>query len=260
MRFDMTTDNRRDGPPRVASAALPKRFYKVVTVAQPGASTEAEGRRPILLDGKPVRTPGKAVLAAPTKALAEAIAAEWAGQGDRIDPATMPLTRLTNSAIDGVSGREAQVRAEVVQYAANDLLCYRADTPQELVRRQAELWDPILTWSREALGAAFVVARGIMPVVQPEEATAALARTLADHDAFALAALHVMTTLMGSALLALAHARGRLTAEAAWEAAHVDEDWQISQWGVDAEAAARRARRLAEMQAASRLLALLGAV
>ena len=252
----MTAETAR-GEYAPASAALPKRFYKVVTVAQLGASTEAEGGHSILLDGKPVRTPAKAALAAPTRTLAEAIAAEWAGQEDRIDPATMPLTRLANSAIDGVSGREAELRAEIVKYAANDLLCYRADTPHELVRRQAELWDPILTWSRAALGASFVVARGIMPVVQPQEAKAALARTLADHDAFALAALHVMTTLTGSALLALAHARGRLTADAAWAVAHVDEDWQISRWGADTEAAARRARRLAEMQAASRLLILL---
>jgi chaperone required for assembly of F1-ATPase len=120
------------------------------------------------------------------------------------------------------------------------------------------MWDPVLAWSREALGADFRVAEGLMPAAQPEAAREAVALDLETKDAFALAALHVMTTLTGSALLALAHAKGRLTAEAAWAAAHVDEDWQIAKWGEDAEAAARRQRRWAEMQAASRLQSLLG--
>ena len=154
-------------------------------------------------------------------------------------------------------GREAAVRDDIVKYDASDLVCYRAPQPEALVRRQAELWDPILAWSRDELGASFVVADGIMPVAQPEAATAAVERALAGHDAFALTALHVMTTLTGSAVLALAHAGGRLGAEEAWAAAHVDEDWQISQWGEDAEATARRERRWLEMQAASRLLGLL---
>jgi chaperone required for assembly of F1-ATPase len=169
----------------------------------------------------------------------------------------MPLTRLVNSAIDGVTGREAEVRADIAKYAASDLVCYRAEVPAELVRRQAEAWDPILSWGREALAARLVLSEGIVPVAQPRAATAAVEGALAELDAFSLAAHHVMTTLMGSALLALAHARGRLTAEEAWAAAHVDEDWQIGQWGEDAEAKARRARRWAEMQAASRLLELL---
>ena len=169
----------------------------------------------------------------------------------------MPLTRLANSAIDGVRGREAEVQADIVKYAGSDLLCYRATEPEELVRRQAELWDPVLAWGREALGAHLQVAKGVMPVTQPEAAQQAVARALDGQDAFALAALHVMTTLMGSALLALAHARGRLTAEQAWAAAHVDEDWQIGTWGEDAEAVARRRRRWSEMQAASRMLRLL---
>ena len=135
------------------------------------------------------------------------------------------------------------MRDDIAKYAASDLLCYRATEPEALARRQAELWDPILAWSREALGASFVAAEGIMPVAQPEAAKAALARTLAGYDAFALTALHVMTTLTGSALLTLAHARGRLGVEDAWAAAHVDEDWQIAKWGEDAEAKARRRRR-----------------
>jgi chaperone required for assembly of F1-ATPase len=201
----------------------PKRFYRTVTV---------DGAAPafrVLLDGRPIRTPAKRELAVPSKALAEAVAAEWEAQGERIDPASMPLTRLVNSAIDGVTGREAEVRADIAKYGASDLLCYRAEGPAELVRRQAEA------------------------------AAAAMQRALAEPDAFSLAAHHVMTTLTGSALLALAHARGRLSAEQAWSAAHVDEGWQTSQWGEDAEAKARRDRRWAEMQAASRLLALLAA-
>jgi chaperone required for assembly of F1-ATPase len=229
----------------------PRRFYRAVAVdgASPGVR--------VLLDGKPVRTPARRELAVPARALAEALAAEWAAQGERIDPATMPLTRLVNSALDGVSDREAEVRAEIAKYAASDLLCYRAEGPAELVRRQAEAWDPVLTWARSELNVHLVTGRGIVPVSQPPAALGAIASRLSDLDTLALTAYHVITTLTGSAVLALAHARGRLTAEAAWAAAHVDEDWQISQWGEDAEAHARRARRWAEMQAASRLLALL---
>ena len=254
------TDNGSKGTGKAsAMRPLPKRFYAAVTVAGPVPTDRgrADGSR-ILLDGKPMRTPAKAVLAVPTRALAEAIAAEWEAQGERIDPATMPLTRLVNSGLDGVRGREAGVRDDIAKYAASDLLCYRATEPEALARRQAELWDPILSWSREVIGASFVAAQGIMPVAQPEAAKAALARTLAGYDALALTALHVMTTLTGSALLTLAHARGRLGVEDAWAAAHVDEDWQIAKWGEDAEAKARRRRRWREMQAASRLLELLG--
>jgi chaperone required for assembly of F1-ATPase len=169
----------------------------------------------------------------------------------------MPLTRLVNSAIDGVTGRKPDVRADIAKYAASDLLCYRAEGPVELVRRQAQAWDPVLAWAREALGAHLVLGQGIVPVSQPQAASAAIERALAGLDGLSLAAHHVMTTLTGSALLAIAHARGLLTAEEAWAAAHVDEDWQVSQWGEDAEAKARRDRRWAEMQSASRLLALL---
>ena len=266
---------------------LPKRFYKAVTVATrdppppcgeglgvggtPTADvlpspppypspTRGEGRARlfrVLLDGKPIRTPAKRDLALPTAALAEAIAGEWAAQAAHVDPATMPLTRLANSAIDGVAGREVEVRADIARYAGSDLVCYRADGPEGLVERQCRAWDPIIEWARETLGARFEVVTGIMPVAQPDAGRAAVAKTLEHLDAFTLAALHVMTTLTGSALLALGHARGRLSAEAAWAAAHVDEDWQITQWGEDAEAKARRERRWAEMQAASRMLSLL---
>jgi chaperone required for assembly of F1-ATPase len=231
-----------------------KRLYRAVSVD--GAPSAWRVR----LDGRPVRTPARRELVAPSRVLAEALAAEWDAQGERIDPAAMPLTRLVNSALDGVTGREAEVRAEIAKYAASDLLCYRAEAPGELVRRQAEAWDPVLEWARAELGVQLATGQGIVPVSQPQAAIAAIAGLLADLDALALTAHHVMTTLTGSAVLALAHARGRLTAEEAWTAAHIDEDWQIGQWGEDAEAKARRARRWAEMQAASRLLALLAAV
>ena len=230
--------------------ARPKRFYRAVSI-----DGTARAFR-VLLDGKPVRTPARRELALPARLLAEAVAAEWTVQADRVDPATMPLTRLVNSALDGVAGREAEVRADIARYAASDLLCYRAEAPAELVRCQAEAWDPVLAWARAALGANLVIAQGIVPVAQPPAAGAAIERALAGLDAFALTADHVMTALTGSALLALAHAGGRLTVAEAWAAAHIDEDWQISRWGEDAEARARREKRWAEMQAASRLLAL----
>jgi chaperone required for assembly of F1-ATPase len=229
----------------------PKRFYRTVSVKGVPSAFR------VLLDGKPMRTPARKELAVPARGLAEALAAEWEAQGEHIDPASMPLTRLVNSALDGVAGREAEVRAEIAKYAASDLVCYRAEGSAELVRRQTQAWDPVLAWVRAELDAHLVTGHGIVPVVQPQAAIAAIEGALGRLDPLALAAHHVMTTLTGSALLALAHAGGRLTAEEAWAAAHIDEDWQISRWGEDAEAQARRARRWAEMQAASRLLSLL---
>lgn len=232
---------------------LPKRFYKAVTVAP------AEGQFAILLDGRPVRTPRKLPLRVPTRPLAEAIAAEWAAQKERVDPAGMPLSRLAITAIDGVAHHMADVAAEIVKFAGSDLLCYRAEAPEALRVLQAAAWDPMLRWAEDKLGARLSTAKGIMPVRQRPEALERIAAAVAPFDAMALTSLHVLTTLSGSAILALAHAAGRISAEAAWAAAHVDDDWQISQWGIDVEAAERRARRWAEMQAASRFLELLRA-
>lgn len=248
----------RDGnpPPPTAGArtqALPKRFYTSVTVA--GAPAESSAWQ-VLLDGRPVRTPAKRSLALPSPALAAAVAEEWAQQGERIDPARMPLTRIVNAAIDGVAGRQGEVAADVVKYAGSDLVCYRADFPDALVARQRAHWDPLIAWAQTELGCPLVTASGLMPVAQPAGVAEAVRRALADMGVMQLAALHVMTTLLGSAVLALAVARGRLTAEQAWIAAHVDEDHQISEWGEDAEAAARRALRWREMQAAARLVEL----
>jgi chaperone required for assembly of F1-ATPase len=232
-------------------AGLAKRFYQHVTTHTEGGEGAA-----LLLDGKPVRTPGKAALRLPTQALAEAVAEEWRAQGERIDPLTMPLTRLANSAIDGVAGREHAVIDDIVAHAGSDLVCYRAGGPNGLVKAQQMHWDPVLAWARSALGAPLFLAEAVAHVAQPETSIARLRETLLGRDAFSLAALHVMTGLTGSALLALAVAQGRLTPEAAWEAAHVDEDWQISKWGQDAEAAERRKNRWRDFAAAARALAL----
>ena len=237
------------------TAPLPKRFYAGVSVKE---ATPGPGYA-ILLDGRPVRTPKKLPLVAPTRPLAEAIAAEWEAQKERIDPSTMPLSKLAITAIDGVAANMADVAADIVKFAGSDLLSYRAEAPAELAERQAKAWDPVLRWAEDEIGARFHTAKGVMPVAQKQETADRVAAVVAPFGALALTALHVMTTLTGSALLALAHAKGRLSAAEAWAAAHVDEDWQISQWGVDAEAAERRARRWAEMQAASRFLELLRA-
>ncbi len=232
--------------------SFPKRFYKDV-----GTAPEGDGFA-ILLDGKPIRTPAKAKLSVPSQALAEAIAEEWRAQGERIDPATMRLTKLANSAIDGVRGRESAVLDDLIAFAGSDLLCYRAEGPEGLVAKQNEHWDPVLAWAKQELGAPLNLAQGIVHVAQPEGSLDRLRERLKRLDAFRLAALHVMTSLTGSALLPLTVASGRLTPDEAWAAAHVDEDWQISQWGQDAEAAARRARRRQEFDASCRLLELLG--
>ena len=204
-----------------------------------------------------MRTPLKAEFTVATAPLAKAVAEEWAGQGEHIQPATMPLTRLVNSAIDGALGREDAVMDDIVSHAASDLVFYRADAPEGLIAQQSLSWDPVLAWARNDLGAPFVLAEGVMPVKQPQASLNRVRDRLSGFDAFGLSALHVMTALLGSALLALAVALGRLTPEEAWAAAHVDEDWQISQWGEDTEAAARREQRWRDFVAAARTLDLL---
>lgn len=230
---------------------LPRRFYKTAVHA-----AEGDGFA-VRLDGRIAKTPGKRALVVKSERLAQALAAEWSAQGERIDPVTMPLTRFVNTAIDGVVGNEAAVRDDIVGFAGSDLLCYRAERPAELVAEQAVLWDGVLDWADRVLGAHLTVATGVMPRDQPAEAIASIDRHLARFDAFELTALHLMTTLTGSALLALAHAEGHLSVAEAWSAAHVDEDWQIRLWGEDTEASERRERRWKDMRAASQLLDLL---
>jgi chaperone required for assembly of F1-ATPase len=166
----------------------------------------------------------------------------------------MPLTRLANSAIDGVVGREQAVVDDIARHAGSDLLCYRAEGPKALVEAQRVHWDPVLAFARDELKAPLVLSEGVVHVAQPEDSLARIRQEIEGLDPFSLAALHVMTALTGSALLALAVLRGKLTPEQAWQAAHVDEDFQISQWGEEAEAKARREARWRDFQAAARLL------
>lgn len=255
----MTGDETPKPPPapprakvlgREEARPLPKRFYKDVGL---GATL---GGFTILLDGRPVKTPTRNDLLLPREALATAIAAEWAAQGAHIDPASMPLTKLANTAIDRVRGREDEIAGEITAYAGSDLVCYRAGRPASLVARQAAAWDPVLAWAEDQLGARFVLITGLMPKPQPTGSIGKVRAALAAFDPFALCALHNMTTLSGSALLCLAHAMGQFDLETIWAAAHVDEDHQIAAWGADEGAAIRRAGRWREMQAAGRLLQL----
>jgi chaperone required for assembly of F1-ATPase len=232
-----------------------RRIYKAVEVR------EGDGRHALMLDGRRARTPGRNPLSATSRALMLEVAAEWERQPEIIDPAGMPLTRLLNSAIDGVAHTMDETRADILRYAGSDLLYYRAEEPETLAESQAHAFDPILRWAAETLGARFNVRAGVMHVAQPRAALAAIGAALAAYDnPAALAALSVMTTLTGSALLALAVARGFLSPEDAWRAAHIDEDFQAEHWGADAEAVARREARWREFEAAAIVLALADAL
>lgn len=233
----------------VRQPALRKRFYETAEAVPEGDAFA------VRLDGKPVRTPAGRALAAPTLPLAQAIADEWQAQRDVIDPSKMPLTRLANSIIDGVCDRPRPVAEEVEKYLGSDLLCYRAGEPSGLVERQRRAWDPVLDWAAQTLGARMSVSDGIVFVAQPDAALAA-ARAAIPEEPWRLGAVNTVTALGGSALLALALLRGRLTAEEVWLAAHVDEDWNIERWGQDEEALARRAFRFAELKAAETVLRL----
>ncbi|MEK9285122.1 ATPase [Bradyrhizobium sp. ISRA442] len=233
---------------QAARAPLRKRFYKEVGVA------EAEGGFTVTLDGKPIRTPSSRQVVIPSRGLADAVASEWEAQKEALDPMTMPLTRLANSVIEGVVDRVGSVSDDLAKYFQSDLLFYRAGHPEGLVAREAAHWDPVLFWAAETLGAHFILSEGIMHVKQPEEAVQAARAALPD-DPWAVAALHVITTLTGSALLALALAHGARDADQVWAAAHVDEDWNADQWGVDEEAAGRRAACLRDFEAAVAVLA-----
>jgi chaperone required for assembly of F1-ATPase len=236
---------------RAVRPHLQRRFYQRAEVE------DANGEFRIVLDGRPVKTPARRTLAAPTRVLAQALAAEWEAQRDVIDPAKMPLTRLANTIIDGVTDAPSAVADEINRYLACDLVFYRAPGPAGLVAWQAEAWDPVLAWVREALGARFVLAEGIAFVAQPADALAAASSAI-PADPWRLGAMHAITTLTGSALIAIALSRGALSVDAAWAAAHVDEDWNMKFWGRDALALERRAARFAEMQAGAIVLELVG--
>jgi chaperone required for assembly of F1-ATPase len=236
---------------RDLNKAPPRRFYKEATVQQ------RDGTFILLLDGRAAKSPGGNHLILPGFAAARALADEWLAQGEFIDPASMPLTRIVNSAIDGGAYRLDATVDAIVKYAGADLVCYRSAEPRTLAEAQAAAWDFFLAFARENLGAHFICTEGVVFVEQPEPACAAV-KAAVKHIAnsgpaapFALAALHVMTTLTGSVLLALAVAHGALTPAEAWVAAHVDEDFEMRAWGEDAEALQRRARQWHEMEAAA---------
>jgi chaperone required for assembly of F1-ATPase len=228
-----------------------RRFWHAATVQA------AEHGYAVMLDLRPLSTPAKAPLVVPSRALAEAIAAEWRALGDEVRPDRLPLTRYVNSAIDGVAARRDEVAKSLAEYGGTDLLCYRADAPRELARRQAAAWDEWLAWAASELSAPLVTVAGVMHHAQPGGSLAALSAEIARHDAFELTALSELVTLSGSLLLGLAVSRGALSAEAAWQLAQIDEMWQAEQWGRDAEAEAASERRRQDFLRAEAFLQML---
>lgn len=241
--FEPSTRDPNELARQVSRTELRKRFYKDVAIVE-----EADGFQ-LHLDGRAVRTPAKRPLVAPKRAIAEAIAAEWDAQQASIDPATMPMTRLANSVIDGVTDRAGEVRDDIAAYFGTDLLFYRADGPDGLIARQTEHWDPVVRWAADEFGARFVLAEGIVHAKQPDRALEA-ARNALPSDVWTIGALHSITTLTGSALLALALMNGFRDAPAVWTAAHVDEDWNFEKWGADEGVIHRRNMRETELRAA----------
>jgi chaperone required for assembly of F1-ATPase len=242
--LDPMVSARQGGRPN-----LRKRFYTRAHIGE-GAG---EGGFAVLLDGKPIKTPARRALAAPTRSLAQHLADEWHAQTEVIEPGRMPLTRLANAVIDAVADQTGPVAEEVTKYLGTDLLFYRADAPPGLVALQSQHWDPVLAWAHEKLGARFVLVEGVVFAAQPDAAIAA-ARKAIPNDPWKLGAVASVTTLTGSGLLALALSAGQLDVNEAWAAAHVDDDWQMAHWGRDEAAIARRDYRFAEMQAAATVL------
>lgn len=260
MRDDLTTDWFGDGedparydPVRTARAAmkkqLPKRFYEAASVAP------VEGGFALLLDGRAAKTKLKNPLMAQNEGVAALIVAEWNAQVDVIDPVHMPVTRILHAAIDHVAQAMDEVRADILKYAGTDLVCYRADDPDRLVALQAQHWDPVLAHFRDVHGARFALSAGITYVEQPPESLERLAGLIARVTSpQRLAALHVITTISGSALIALALEEGVLEAGAAFEAGEVDGDFEVSVWGADDEARERRENRWCDFVAAAAVL------
>jgi len=228
-----------------------KRFYKDVAVGP------VVGGYEILLDGRPVKTPARDALRLPTHTLARAVATEWEAQGDEIDPRTMPLTGLSNAAIDRVAPDPKTFATNLARYGEGDLLCYRADGPESLVLRQDEAWNPLLDWARRRFDVDFALVCGIMHSPQPGSTVERLQAAAASRDPFELAGLSPLVTISGSLLIALALAEGAIDLDAAWAAATLDEAWQAEQWGEDAEAQAALEARRREFAAAHRFLNLL---
>jgi len=216
----------------------PKRFWAAARVKE----VVGHGHQ-VLLDDRPLRTPEKAAFIVPTRALADLVAAEWDAQGDTVDPTTMPMTRMANSAIDRIGAKRSEVVEYIAAYGGTDLLCYRADHPQELVARQCAAWDPILEWAEAELGVSLRITTGIMPVEQPREVMSEFHDTVGTYDTFGLMGLHDLVGLTGSLVLGLAATQDTHVADDLWEASRIDEAWQIEQWGEDDEAADAASRK-----------------
>jgi chaperone required for assembly of F1-ATPase len=230
-----------------------KRFYRETTV------DADEGGFRVLLDGKPMRSPAKAILVVPTRGLAEAIAGEWDAVPEKaeIKVGHLPLTRLATTGLDRVPGQRERVIDDTAKYAGSDLLCYRASEPESLVERQRVMWQPLLDWAAERYGARLSVAEGMAFVAQPADALAKLRAAVAAHGDFALSSLYNLTHVAGSLIVALAVAEGRLTAEEAFAVAQLDELYQVERWGDDPIALERRMGVKNDIEAGSRFLALL---
>lgn len=229
-----------------------KRFWKT-------AAIEPEGDHfAIRLDGRPVKTPRRNQLALPTAQLADAVAAEWNVVGETLDPRSMPLTGLANAAIDIVEPEKQAFAAGLAAYGESDLLCYRAESPDSLVARQAEAWNPVLDWAQGRYDVHFEVTGGVIHRPQPSATIARLGEAIAARSSFELAALSPVVTIGGSLILALALVEHAFDPEVIWDAMWIDELWQEEQWGADSLAAKAREARRAGYEASVRFLSLLG--
>ena len=228
-----------------------KRFWK------DAAAVAEDGGWGVALDGRPLRTPGREPLAVPSEALAQAIAEEWNSVSETVDPRQMRLTGLANAAIDRVAPDPESFAADLARYGESDLTCYRADTPRELIARQAEVWDPLLAWGRRRFDVDFRTTCGIVHVAQPEATVGQLGHAVAALDPFRLAGLSPLVAIGGSLVAGLAVLEGQITAEQAWTAVTVDEQWQREQWGADAEAEVALEAKRRDFFAAARFLELL---
>jgi chaperone required for assembly of F1-ATPase len=230
-----------------------KRFWSDVSVEA------ADGGFTIRLDKRQLRTPSKAPLLLPTRALAEAVGAEWSAQGASVNPDAMPMTRAANTTIDRVAPEHDAVATVIAGFGDADLICYRAPHPHALVLRQSAAWDPLVAWAKQELGAPLVVVPGVVHAPQPADSLAALAAVVRAHGPWELSALHDLVTITGSLVMGLAVSQGYLAAEKAWSLGRIDEDWQIEHWGADADAAAVADRRRVDLTNAARLLELVRA-
>ncbi|AFR26474.1 ATPase [Bartonella quintana] len=250
--FDMSLNKKNNSirkTQKLSCQPLQKRFYKEVKI-----SCE-EGGFSVFLDGCSVKTPAKRHFLVPTEVFAAFVAQEFKSQKEVIDPTKMPMTRLVNTVIDGIADDMQVVFEDLLRFVACDMIFYRAQTPKELVQRQCEQWDPLLDWAEEKLGSRFHLAEGLMHIEQPWEAIQAVSNYLRKVESpYMLAALHTMTTLTGSALIALAVAGGKVDSDHAWNIAHLDENWMMEQWGADEETMARRAYKKAEFNAAATII------